>query len=85
MEVVTPLGAALANWLWAESPDSLYWGVCMIATGESWWFRNDKIRYDTNLTMGRVATSPIAPMAGMESHIERNNPTRPKSEGKSHA
>lgn len=72
IEVVTPLGSAIANFLWAESPDALYWGVCMVATGESWWFKNAKIRYDTNITMGRVSTSPIAPMAGLEEHKARN-------------
>lgn len=71
MEVKTPLGDAIAHFLWAESPDSLYWGVCQIETGESWWFQNSKVRYDTNITMGRVKTSPIAPMPGLEEHLKR--------------
>lgn len=75
IEVVTPLGEGIANFLWGESPDSLYWGVCIIATGESWWFQNHRIRYNTNITMGRTKVSDIPPMPGLEGHAERNGVT----------
>ena len=72
IEVLTPLGPAVANFIWGESSDALYWGVCIRATGESWWFRNSKVRYDTNITMDRVKTSPISPTPGLEEHARRN-------------
>lgn len=81
IHVVTPLGAATANFLINESPDVLCWGVCINASNESWLFQNHQVRYAADITMGRSSTSPIAPMAGLEPHVLRNGVFAPIQEG----
>lgn len=69
--VVTPLGEGLAYFLWSTGADELHWGVCQTETSESWWFKNSDIRYNTNLSMGRPAHSPMRLPVGMTEHAKR--------------
>lgn len=70
--VETPLGSAVCMFIWEQGLEvDVQWGCFIESTGEMWWFINNKIRLSTNLSAGRAKTSPIAPMAGMETHIER--------------
>jgi hypothetical protein len=78
--VETPLGSAVCMFIWEQGLEvDVQWCCFIEATGEPWWFPNNKIRLSTNLSAGRASTSPIAPMAGMEAHIERTRSalTRP--------
>lgn len=49
MRVITPLGPAVAYFLWTEDR-AVYYGVFQDITGENWWFENFYIRIDPSIT-----------------------------------
>jgi len=57
--VITPLGAAMAHFVWTDDANLLNFGVFQLATGESWWFDNRFIRQIQSITGERYATSKI--------------------------
>jgi hypothetical protein len=71
IRVITPLGEAIAFFI-QEQGQEIYFGVFQVATGEQWWFENDKIRLNPCLTEGHPSYSAITPMAGLEKHLERH-------------
>lgn len=72
--VETPLGSAVCMFLWEQGLEvDVQWCCFIEATGEPWWFPNNKVRLSINLSAGRAQTSPIKPMAGLEDHIKRTN------------
>lgn len=76
LEVETPLGSALAMFLWEQGQElDVQWCCFIKTTGEPWWFTNNRIRLGTNLSVGRASTSPIKPMDGMATHVKRNAAT----------
>lgn len=58
IRVITPLGDAVAYFLWTEDR-AVYWGVFQDETGEQWWFENYFIRIDPSITDTPHQTSPI--------------------------
>ena len=58
IRVITPLGDAVAYFLWTEDR-AVYWGVFQDKTGEQWWFENYFIRIDSSITDTPHQTSPI--------------------------
>jgi hypothetical protein len=71
IRMITPLGEAIAYFI-QESGSEIYFGVFQVATGENWWFANDKVRLFPCITEGQPFTSPITPLRGLESHLERH-------------
>lgn len=49
IRISTPLGDAVAYFLWTEDR-AVYWGVFQDETGEQWWFENYYIRIDPSIT-----------------------------------
>ncbi len=69
----TPLGPALCMFIWEHGAEmDVQWCCFIEATGEPWWFPNNQVRLQPNLSSGRHRTSPIAPLAGLEKHVRRN-------------
>lgn len=62
----TPKGPGFAHALidYGQEHD-LIWVVFINETGECWSFRNPEVRLQTNITMGRVASEPAPPSAGI--------------------
>ena len=71
IRMITPLGEAIAHFI-QESGNEIYFGVFQVASGEQWWWENDKIRLMPCLTEGLHSISPITPMSGLEKHIKRH-------------
>lgn len=56
----TPKGKGYAHFLIDYSTEhDLVWVVFIDETGECWCFRNPDIRLRSNITFGRISTSPI--------------------------
>ena len=56
----TPRGTGLAHFMIDYGPEHhLMWTVFIDATGECWTFQNPEIRAIKNVTLGRIATTPI--------------------------
>lgn len=58
IRVRTPLGDAVAYFLWSEDR-AVYWGVFQDETGEQWWFENYYIRIDPTITDSPHKVTPI--------------------------
>lgn len=58
IRVTTPLGAAIAYFLWSEDR-AIYFGVFQDETGENWWFENYYVRIDTSITDPPHKVTPI--------------------------
>jgi len=58
IRVITPLGDAVAYFLWTEDR-GVYFGVFQDETGEQWWFENYYIRIGTSITDPPHKTSAI--------------------------
>ena len=71
IRVLTPLGEAIAFFI-QEQGQEIYFGVFQLASGENWWFENDKVRLMPCLSEGLHSTSPITPMSGLEKHVKRH-------------
>src|SRR6516164_11317471 len=74
IRVLTPLGEAIAFFI-QEQGQEIYFGVFQLATGENWWFENDKVRLMPCLSEGLHSTSSITPMSGLEKHRKRHERT----------
>ena len=75
LSVITPLGPALAYFIWGV--DRLVWFGCFQdETGENWWFLNSQIRLCVSMSDGQFKTSPIKLPSAMQEflkpHIARN-------------
>ncbi len=58
LPVMTPLGPALAYFIWGV--DRLVWYGCFQDdTGENWWFLNNHIRLCISMSDGQFKNSPI--------------------------
>lgn len=68
MRVVTPLGDAVAYFLWTEDR-AVYFGVFQDQTGEQWWFENYYVRIDPSITDTPHQTTPIHLPPAMEEKI----------------
>lgn len=56
----TPKGSSLCHFVIDYGVEhDLLWVCAIDATGECWTFRNRDIRFPKNLTMGRMAASPV--------------------------
>ena len=71
IKMITPLGAAIAYFI-QDVGNEVYFGVFQLATGEQWWWENDKVRLCPCITEGQHSYSEITPMAGLEKHLERH-------------
>jgi hypothetical protein len=58
MRVITPLGNAVAYFVWTEDR-AVFWGVFQDETGEQWWFENYYVRIDPSITDTPHRTSAI--------------------------
>ncbi|MBB3453910.1 hypothetical protein FHT86_002166 [Rhizobium sp. BK313] len=55
----TPKGPALAHFLIDNGEEQdLQWVCAIDATGECWTWRNPEIRFQKNITMGRIPPKP---------------------------
>lgn len=76
LPVVTPLGEAWAHFIWERGPETLLlFGCFQVATGENWWWANDKIRLCKNISMEHTSLSPLAVEPGLENHLARHGMT----------
>ena len=67
--VVTPLGHALAYFIWGV--DRLVWYGCFLnETGENWWFLNHQVRLCPSMSDNQVAMSPIKLSAEMQKFMK---------------
>lgn len=71
IRVITPLGAAVAYFLWTEDR-AVYFGVFQDETGEQWWFENYYIRIDPSITDTPHKTSPIFVPPDMEQSLSKH-------------
>lgn len=71
MRIITPLGAAVAYWLWTEDR-AVYFGVFQDETGEQWWFENFYIRIDPSITDTPHQISPIYVPPNMDKALEKH-------------
>lgn len=76
IRVVTPLGDAVAYFLWTEDR-AVYWGVFQDETGEQWWFENFFIRIDPSITDTPHKTSSIAVPPDMETALAKHRARHP--------
>ncbi len=68
----TPKGKGYAHFMIDYSQEhDLHWVVFIDETGECWTFNNREIRIQTNLTMGRSKSSPIAQPKAPTENVER--------------
>lgn len=59
--LLTPRGKGWAWMVTDRSQDhSFEWSVWMDDTGECWTFRNEEVRIQRNITMGRTRATPPA-------------------------
>jgi hypothetical protein len=71
IRIITPLGDAVAYFLWTEDR-AVYWGVFQDETGEQWWFENYFIRIDPSITDTPHKTSRIEMPADMEAALSKH-------------
>ena len=71
VRVITPLGDAVAYFLWTEDR-SVYWGVFQDETGEQWWFENFYIRISTSITDDPHQITPIFIPPDMEASLAKH-------------
>lgn len=71
IRIITPLGDAVAYFLWTEDR-AVYWGVFQDETGEQWWFENYFIRIDPSITDTPHKISPIEIPPNMESALAKH-------------
>ena len=71
VRVLTPLGEAIAFFL-QEQGQEIYFGVFQVATGEQWWFENDKIRLSPCISEGVYTVTPIPEIGGLSLHKKRH-------------
>lgn len=56
----TPLGPSVCHFVWEAGVEvDVQWCCFIEKTGEPWWWPNNKIRLQTNITSGRYSTSEI--------------------------
>lgn len=69
--VLTPLGPAICIGVCADS-EIIEWATFIKSTGEPWFWRNQNIRLDPEVTSGRPNVSPFPPpSATLAHHIDR--------------
>jgi hypothetical protein len=69
--VLTPLGPAVCVGVVCDS-EIVEWITFIKATGEPWFWRNQYIRLDPEVTSGRPGVSPFPPLSkGLQAHVER--------------
>ncbi len=80
MRVTTPLGDAVAYFLWTEDR-AVYFGVFQDETGEQWWFENYYVRIDPSITDTPRKITPIFVPPDMDGALEKHRPrySKPKS------
>jgi hypothetical protein len=71
IRMITPLGEAIAHFI-QDNGNEIYFGVFQLATGENWWWENDKVRLCPCLSEGLSSTSSIQEVAGLSTHKERH-------------
>lgn len=71
IRVITPLGAAVAYFLWTEDR-AVYFGVFQDQTGENWWFENFYVRIDPSITDTPHKTTAIVLPKDMEGAIAKH-------------
>jgi hypothetical protein len=71
IRVITPLGEAVAYWLWTEDR-AVYFGVFQSETGENWWFENFFIRIDSSITDMPHKVTPIEVPPEMEAVLVKH-------------
>lgn len=77
--VITPLGHALAYFIWGV--DRLVWYGCFQDdTGENWWFLNNHIRLCPSMSDGQFSSTPIFTSPEMKKflapHLKRHQPKK---------
>lgn len=76
IRVITPLGDAVAYFLWTEDR-AVYFGVFQDETGEQWWFENYYIRIDPSITDTPRKTTPIFVPPDMDAALEKHRERYP--------
>jgi hypothetical protein len=71
IRVITPLGDAVAYFIWTEDR-AVYYGVFQDETGEQWWFENYFIRIGSSITDTPHKTTPIALPPDMEAALAKH-------------
>lgn len=60
LPITTPKGKGLCHFLIDYGPEHhVIWGGFIDATGEPWWYENDEVRGQINITMKRKYISPF--------------------------
>lgn len=80
MRVVTPLGAAVAYFLWTEDR-AVFFGVFQDDTGEQWWFENFYVRIDPAITDAPHKTSAIFVPPDMDAALAKHRGRYPSKTG----
>lgn len=71
IRVVTPLGDAVAYFLWTEDR-AVYFGVFQDETAEQWWFENYYIRIGTSITDDPHKATSIYVPPNMEERLAKH-------------
>ena len=80
IRVITPLGDAVAYFLWTEDR-AVYFGVFQDETGEQWWFENYYIRIDPSITDTPRSCTPIQIPEDMEASLSKHKARYKKAPG----
>jgi hypothetical protein len=79
LALVTPLGDALAHFIYGDSQD-VVWCCFQLETGECWWWRNHEIRYAPSITGQNPVISPIQLKPANEDALARHRQRYRKKE-----
>ena len=71
IRMLTPLGEAVAYFIWAEDR-AVYYGVFQDETGEQWWWENYFIRISPSITDDPHNVTPISLPADMDKTLAKH-------------
>lgn len=81
LPVMTPLGEAVAYFLWTDDANLQTFGVFQLKTGESWWFDNRFVRLIPSITGERYDATKIYMepdmLAKLKPHFARHGISTP--------